>query len=355
MNGKTIEAKNIIERCLGKNGVWASPFRYKYQCWTRDFVIATEDLLLEEGKSEIVKKHLTSLANRQFSDGRIPIMFLDNTFKWLLLKIWHSIRNRKISFLLKGYFSKEGIGQLSPWTRDSEFLFVLGVAKYVAKTNDKKFLSENKGRIDKALSYVEKNLMKDGLVIGSDWRDTRPDLDDKFLMTNNCFLFQAYKLLGENEKAEQIKEAINEKLWTGKYYRDYIGIENFDTLGNALAILFEIVPKESYSSIIASAESLNTPYGYKLYGVTLPSKSGTEAEIMQKADTVGLIWPFIHGFMVLSEIKAGAEDIAVEQYDKWKKLPGFFEFYDPQTGKGYGSIDQAWSAAIYLRVARVFE
>ena len=352
---KLEEAKKIVEGCIGKNGVWASSFRYKYQCWTRDFVIATEDLLLEWGKDDIVKKHIENLARHQYSDGRMPIMFLDNTVKWLAIKIWNSISNRRISFLLRGYFSKDGIGQLSPWTKDSEILFVLGIMKYVIKTNDQKLLSENKERISNALAYVEKNLMKDGLVFGGDWRDTRPDLDDKFLLTNNCFLFQGYKLLGEASKAEKLKRTINEKLWTGKYYRDYVGVDDFDTLGNALAILFEIAPTEYLPLILQSAEVLDTSYGYKLNGVTLPPKSKEETEIMLKTNQFGVIWPFIHGFMILAALKSGATEIALRQFSKWSNLDGFFEFYDPLTGKGYGSAEQIWSAALYIRVHKAVE
>lgn len=352
---KSEEAKSIILACIGKNGVWASSFRYKYQCWTRDFVIATEDLLLEWGDDDIVKKHLENLAQHQYADGRMPIMFLDNTFKWLLIKTWNSILNRRISFLLRGYFSKDGIGQLSPWTKDSEILFTLGITKYVTKINDPKFLVEHQEKIKSALSYVEKNLMQDGLVSGGDWRDTRPDLNDKCLLTNNCFLFQAYKLLGEAEKAEQLKHNINQKLWAGTYYRDYLGVDDFDTLGNALAILFGVAPKDYHTPILSSAEKLDTKYGYKLNGVTLPAKSRAETEVMLKTNQFGVIWPFIHGFMILAATEAGAIDLALRQFKKWQSLDGFFEFYDPLTGRGLGSAEQIWSAALYLRVEKALE
>lgn len=354
-NSKTQEAKRLIEVCIGKNGIWASSFRYKYQCWTRDFVIATEDVLLDWGRNDLVKKHLNNIAKGQYSDGRMPIMFLDNTFLWLAIKIWNSIRNWRISFLLKSYFSEEGVGQLSPWTKDSEVLFILGVLKYVSKTGEKSFLEHNRGSIERALNYVEQNLTKDGLVLGGDWRDTRLDLNDKFLLTNNCFLFMVYKLLGQTAKAEQIKISINKKFWTGKYYRDYIGVDDFDTLGNALTILFEIASEEYYPHILNSVQKLDTPYGYKLNGVTLPPKSKEETEVMLKTNQFGVIWPFIHGFMILASLKAGAIEIARAQFKKWENLDGFFEFYDPLTGKGHGSAEQIWSAALYLRVNKELE
>lgn len=349
---KLTEAEAIIRKCIGTKGVWASSSRYKYQCWTRDFVIATEDIILDWGKNDIAKNHLSELAKRQYPDGRLPIMFLDHTLRWLAIKTWNSIRNRRMSFLLKGYFSKDGIGQLSPWTRDSEILFSLGIAKYTLATNDRVFLDNQKDKIEKAFKYVENTLMKDGLTAGGDWRDTRPDLDDKFLLTNNCFLFQAYSLLGKKDKAEALKNKINKDFWNGSYYKDYLGVNNFDTLGNALAILFDIAPSNYFDSIFNSAESLDTQYGYKLNDVTLPPKSKEETEIMLKTNQFGVIWPFIHGFMILAAIKAGKFDLAKRQFEKWNKLDGFFEFYNPLTGRGHGSNEQVWSAALYTRVSK---
>lgn len=352
VNQKIEQAINIIESCVGPKGVWASPNRYKYQCWTRDFAIATEEALFDLGKSEIARIHLDELAKRQYSDGRIPIMFLDKPLRWLAHKALNSIQNRRLSFLLRQCFKKDGIGQLSPWTRDSEFLYVLGVIQYAELMKDRCIILEHEGHIKAALNYVESVLMKDGLVFGGDWRDTRPDLNDKFLLTNNSFLYQAYKLLGDTKKADALKAVINGSFWTGSHYRDYIGVEDFDTLGNALSILFDVAPTERWDSIIQSSEALDTSYGYKLNGVTLPPKSKEETAVMLRTNQFGVIWPFIHGYMILAALKSNREDIALRQFEKWTNLDGFYEFYDPTTGKGYGSINQTWSAALYLRVAR---
>ena len=349
---KLQQAQEIILGCMSPKGVWASPARYKHQCWTRDFAIATEDALLGFGRNEVVRRHLDELAGRQYSDGRMPIMFIDSPLRWLLLKVWHSIKNRRMSFLLRQYFSKDGIGQLSPWTRDSEVLYALAVLQYAEVTKDGAFLAKHVVHIRKAILYVESSLMKDGLIFGGDWRDTRLDLTDKFLLTNNCFLYRTYVLLGEEKKAEALKDVINERLWAGAYYRDYMGVEDFDTLGNALAILFAVAPRELLLSIIESAEALDTPYGYKLNKVTLPPKSKEETAVMLRTNQFGVIWPFIHGFMILAALKGGRRDVAERQLAKWSALDGFYEFYDPTTGNGHGSPDQVWSAALYLRVAR---
>lgn len=348
---KIQEAKTIIDKCIGAHGVWASPYRYKYQCWTRDFVIATEDVLLNSGRSEVVKTHLEELAKRQKSNGQIPIMFLDNTICWLWIKVRNSIRERRMSFLLKAFFGHDGVASLSPWTRDSEVLFVLGIMKYVDKTGDQTFLSRHKEGIRKAFAYVETVLMQDGLIRGVDWRDTRPDLDGKFLLTNNCLLYQAYLLSGETRKAQKIKDEINKQFWAGTYYRDYPGTNEWDTLGNALSILFDIAPRERALLVFERAEKLDTPFGYKLNSVTLPPKNSKEAELMKRINQFGVIWPFIHGFMILAAIKAGMYELAEQQFEKWNRIRGFHEWHDSETGEGYGSNEQLWSAALYLRVS----
>lgn len=313
---KIKEAESIVLKCIGGRGIWASPVRYKYQRWTRVFVIAIEDVLLDLKRYEIIKKHLTELFKRQKSDGKIPILFLNSTLQWLVRKIRDSIRQHRLSFTLKKFFSKDGVAALSPWTRDSEILFVIGAMKYAQKTQDQHFLEQHKTNIDKAIVYIKNNLIQNGLVYGVDWRDTRPDLDKKFLLTNNCLLYKAYKLVGKGQKAEQIRDKINQQFWTGTHYRDYVGVNNFDTLGNAFTILFDITPLENYNSIFMSADVLNTPFGYKLNKVILPPKTKEEVKIMSKTNQVEVIWPFIHGFMILAAIKSGKLDIARTQFKK---------------------------------------
>jgi hypothetical protein len=308
-----------------------------------------------------IERHLDELASRQYPDGRIPIMFVDDPLRWIALKTLNSIRNFRVSFLLKQYLSKDGIGQLSPWTRDSEFLYALAVAEFVFRTRDIPFLNRHMPHVERALGYVEAHLMRDGLVIGGDWRDTRPDFADKALLSNNCLLYRAYQRLGMKDKAEEIKRRINNcfpvyhLLTNGQnqchHYRDYIGTDEFDTLGNALVILFGIAPSGYWDRIIIAAEAYDTPFGYKVNGVTLPPKSEVEERVMLATNQHGVIWPFIHGFMILAALAAGRESLAARQFEKWTKLDGFYEFYDPRTGVGLGSSDQVWSAALYFRCA----
>jgi GH15 family glucan-1,4-alpha-glucosidase len=50
----------------------------------------------------------------------------------------------------------------------------------------------------------------------------------------------------------------------------------------------------------------------------------------------------------------GRRRLAEEGFKKYTALDGFYEWYDPSTGKGYGAKDQLWSAALYLRAAKAY-
>lgn len=67
-------------------------------------------------------------------------------------------------------------------------------------------------------------------------------------------------------------------------------------------------------------------------------------------------WPFTNGFMILSMLDSNDNkwiQYAINEYDKWTNLDGFYEWYDIVDGNGYGSTNQVWSASLYLRVNEV--
>jgi hypothetical protein len=59
------------------------------------------------------------------------------------------------------------------------------------------------------------------------------------------------------------------------------------------------------------------------------------------------------GYAILAAQTMGPEGqaFAAEQRAKLEALDGFYEWYDPATGAGYGAPLQGWSAALYLRVS----
>lgn len=339
----------ILERCIGENGVWADPTRYKNQCWTRDFVLAIMPVLLESGKTEIVKKHLINLSKRQRPNGQIPILFLDRTSPFLIEKIKKSWRDKNLSFMLRR-FLKGQLWNLTPGTKDSEILYIIGMFEYAYRTGDHSLIAKYSLEIGKAFSYIENNLMKDGLVLGCDWRDTMErELGNKPLLTNNSLLYRACRLLGETRKAGELCERINKQFWDGFSYIDYPGNSRFDPLGGTLAVLYGVAPDGRYKSLAASFKSVDTQHG-----VTIKCRHNPvtkkEKEVIERTDGI-VVWPFIVGFSVLALIEMGERNMAKEQFKKLSGLEGFREWYDPATGEGHGAFEQLWSATLFLRAA----
>src|SRR3989344_6155920 len=97
---KVFQALEILQRCMGKKGVWADPSRYAEQCWTRDFGIAIQPVLHLIGKPEIAKRHLEHLSARQRLNGQIPILFLDDEERWRKEKERKSAEQGRRSFML---------------------------------------------------------------------------------------------------------------------------------------------------------------------------------------------------------------------------------------------------------------
>jgi len=352
-NEKLITATEILGRCIGTNGVWADPSRYRYQCWTRDLVLAVLPLLIDMGETDIVRTHLENISKRQRTDGKVPILFLDKTVPFLHDKISASWRNKKLSFMLGRYLHGE-LENLTPGTKDSEILYVIGMCEYAKNTGNYAFLGRHSDNIRNALAYIEKNLMEDGLALGCDWRDTMErELGDKPLLTNNCLLYRAYCLAGETIKAEKLRDRINDVFWTGDSYLDYLGNDRFDPLGGAFAILYDIVPKNRYFDMAQSFRTVNTQCGVTIKCRHNPV-SAVEREVIERTDGV-VVWPFVVGFSVLALLKIKQRRMAEDQFEKLLGLYEFREWYDPANGCGFGADEQLWSATLFLRAAKALK
>lgn len=354
LESKREQATAILEACIGKKGVWADPSRYRLQCWTRDFVIAAMPVLLAAGETAIVRTHLENLSKRQRSNGQIPILFLDRILPFLYDKMGRSIRDRKLSFMLRRFLVGQ-LWNLTPGTRDSELLYLIGMYEYANHTGDRSLIDgEYFWQVRHALRYVEDKLMHDGLIIGCDWRDTMHlQLGDKPLLANNALMYHAYQLDDSLHAAYRLRERINKRLWSGDAYLDYPGSTRFDPLGGAFAVLYDVAPKERWSSLIESFRSVDSLSGFTIKCRHNPI-SEEETEVIARTDGV-VVWPFVVGFSILALLKMGEREMAEEHFQKLLSLEGFREWYDPATAKGYGALEQLWSATLFLRAADALE
>jgi len=280
--------------------------------------------------------------------------------------------------MLKRYLDDD-LDNLTPNTRDSEVLFVITVCQYLIKCAQesinipKEFIQNKKydelvqlyqGALN-AMAYIENNILSNGLIAGADWRDVREDLDDKTILTNACFLYQAYKLMDtlstecetdpkyfhNQNKMKDIVNLIQTKFWNGFYFNDYPGCQKFDLLGNSLVILYGIANESQTESIFNYVTTSVGPHGIPTAETFLPPLNEKERQVMKRDAAV--IWPFTNGFMLEAMLASGNQkwiDYAINEFNKWRQLDGFYEWYDIVDGHGYGRRDQGWTAALYLRV-----
>lgn len=378
MLARTKEARAVLSRCVADNGIWASEDRYKQQCWTRDFCLAQYPIMKTEFPAA-VSAHLNNLARRQGrwlnSNGKIPILFISDEEQFLKHKFLDSFNNGKIGFMLQRWLDDgmEGIHNLTPNTCDSEALFIITVDDFLRKMpgifpgNEGMYLKDQlRHAQSKAMYYLMAHLHLTGLIVGGDWRDTRVDLQDKCVLTNACLLYMAFKstnycMNGKYpipvEQSQKVFEIINTKFWNGTYYDDYLGDDrgkNFDLLGNALAILYDIATPSQADSIINYAiKNLHTPHGFKLIDTFLPPRNDEEKKIMERDGAV--IWPWIHCYFLLAMLHADEKkwfSFVQEGMKRMSEDDCFHEWLDVTTGKGYGSASQCWSAALFLRVEK---
>jgi hypothetical protein len=344
---KFAKAMRILFRCFGEKGVWADTARYKDTCWTRDFGMAIQPLLLELQENETSRNHLANLSAQQRENGQMPIVFLDDEARWVRMKEDEERRQGKEPFMLRRYRQGE-LWNLTPGTRDSEILYLVALHDYAGASGDAAFLEQHRARIERAASYVENVLLRDGLVPGADWRDTMEiELRDAALLSNNCLLYRAWSLMGRAEQAAALKARIQAIHRRGDTYLDQPGQERFDPLGASFAVLFGVAERDSYAALERSFRGVDTSHGVTIRCRHNPHRP-EEAPVIERTDGV-VVWPFVVGFTVLALLAMGRREFAREQFQKLIALDGFWEWYDPATGKGYGAREQLWSATLYMR------
>jgi len=189
------------------------------------------------------------------------------------------------------------------------------------------------------------------LTVGADWRDTMEVfLSNKHLLTNNVLLVRAYELMNNSHAEEMLRSNILDAFVTNDSIKDYLpGGDRPDPLGISLAVIYDVIPKELYPMARDVIKSIDTDCGVTIKCVHNPYSPG-EKEVF--AETGGeVVWPFVVGFTVIALKKMGYLKYAREMLKKMEKLDGFYEFYDPRDGKGYGAPEQLWSATLYLRAS----
>ncbi len=238
----------------------------------------------------------------------------------------------------------------------------------------------------RAMDFVLVNYFENGLLVGADWRDT---MHEEFLhtplLTNNATCLRALRALAEltYKRSKMHSVPAGEQFPHERYARQAIKLERrireafvrdgrlidfptddsvklrFDPLGasylalsaqagpDPLDLVHDRFEKELMETIFDAVASVDSPCGVTIKCKHKPYRDG-EQEVIDRTDGV-VVWPFVVGYTcwAFSQHRATWR-IGQEQYGKLADHEGFAEYYDPQTGKGWGAHEQLWSACLFL-------
>jgi len=343
-------ALDVIEKCSTSHGLFASGGKRGYKgVWARDSVISLIGASLIENTKikQVFRRSLITLANFQSKLGQIP-------------NAVYGFESNKVKVDFQSI--------------DSSLWFIIGEYVYKKRYGSELF-NKHKKKIEKALVWLSYQDMEEDNLLEqlptTDWQDAFPHKYGHTINTSALY-YKVLNFAGEKEKQKQLKFNIekkeDKKLWNGDFYYSYrwknhnkykeIG-EWFDSLGNLLAIVFDLADKNKSEKILSyiKKNKINEPYSVKAIhppikrqskywqDYYLDCKAGTPSQYLN-----GGIWPYIGSFYVLSLIKLKKFKDAERELQKLAEanLKGNFpEWINPLNKKMYGKF-QAWNAGTYI-------
>ncbi|MBR9704545.1 hypothetical protein GOV12_03980 [Candidatus Pacearchaeota archaeon] len=345
------KAKKVIDICSTPNGLYASGGIEGYNAvWARDSMISMIGASVVDDRKfqDVFKKSIITLAENQGRSGQIP----NAVDKW-------EERTPHVDFK----------------TIDSSLWFLIGNHVYRNRYGDKSLMKKYKKEITKALMWLECQDFGENQLLGqlptSDWFDAFPHRYG-YTINTQALYYKVLSLTWNTDEAVKLKTIVNndkdDGLWNGKYYDSFRWKNHgkykevsdwFDSLGNYLAIVFDLATPEYSKKIIdyVKKNKICKPFPSKtIYpAITRKSKHWQDYYLDCNAGkpnnySNGGIWGFIGGFYVLSLIKLGMMDEAKKALLLLaeKNLKGNFpEWTHPVSKENFGHT-QAWEAGMYL-------
>jgi len=356
MTDKMIEecyekAKDVIRLCSTRHGLFASAGKHGYnEIWARDSMISFLGASLVKSTlfKNTFKQSLVILADNQSKNGQIP----NAVDKF-------SSRKAHVDFA----------------SIDSSLWYIIGHYVYRKRYNDNSLFKNYKKSLEGALLWLKhQDAGETGMLTQlptTDWQDAFPHKYGHTINTQALY-YKVLALTGKIEDAKRLRFAANnnndKKLWNKEVYvpyrwknhNKYKEIGNwFDSLGNLVAIVFDLADKSKAQKILNYIEKnkINMPYPVK--AIYPPIKKGSKywqdyfedcAAIKPYGYLNAGIWTYIGGFYVLSLIKSKKFEKAESELKKLAEanLNGNFpEWIDPMTKKSYGKM-QAWNAGMFI-------
>jgi len=345
------KASEVIKLCRTDEGFRASTQLYP-DLWLRDLVFS-EAPLLRLGYGETVRRHFEAFLRLQRKDGQLPTVITHG---------WRRLANQRYHF----------------WTSDTELLFLIGTSRYAETAEGENFLDQHRGQLERCLSFVEKRRNKSGLIAGMDWRDALISYKDKFLLSNQMLLVDAFGAIGRREEAESVKETVREFYYSDDrgHFADFVWWDGsspkrefrLDLLGNSLAILNGTASAKLAREVARRLEDGRSPFGYRnlfppcaasrLSAFASPAAANafvrTGAVLRNRAGQYqnSSIWPFVEARVVAALSRLGMTGEARRASGLILGHAGFNEWYSAETGEPRGSEGQLWTAAAVLEQAQ---
>ena len=346
------KAIEVLRECSKNNKVmFASGGKNGYNAlWSRDSMISSlGGSITDDEKLKLAfKKSIISLANHQSKHGQIPNA-VDK----------YSKRTPHVDFK----------------TIDSTLWYIIGHYIYKDRYKTSSLLSQHKVSIKKALTWLQyQDPGETGMLAQlptSDWQDAFPHKYG-YTINTQALYYKVLKLLGKTSEARKLKDLVNENkddsLWKKDFYVPYRWKNHnkykemgtwFDSLGNNLAIIFDLASEYQAKKILSYIKSRRINHPYPIMAIYPPIRRGDKAWRDYFADSdagkpfsyanAG-IWGFIGGFYILSLIKLRKFKEAEKELTKLaeRNLEGNFpEWTHPKTKQHFGKL-QAWEAGMYL-------
>lgn len=374
------EAKKVLKNCMHPLGMRSSAkIDGYYSVAGRDSMIALlgGSLIKDFTFEDCFKRTLKTLARYQTNLGCISDAVCAKTKKvsykstidgtaWYVIGHYAFYKNYKDLNFLKRNYSNIQNALIWLWYQDvnSSGLVKIGEAGAWQDT----FATRGNSLYANAVYFAA---LKAGEKIGI--KKCRSLSEKTRKAINSCF-WSSEKRIPRNpmvsnreEKGYWEKECKKTKFKNNAYlpYVSFIQAGNwFDSLGNLLAVVFNIADKDKSSRILnyISQQNINKPYPVKdIYPPIYPGQRDWRDYYKEGSINVpnhyqnGGIWPYIGGFYIAALVKAGRLKEAKENLIKLaeanrvgKRSWEFNEWLHGKSAKPLGKEEQAWSAGMYI-------
>lgn len=348
----------ILGKCSTPNGFFAAHPGYD-MVFGRDSMIMSlgASLIKDKKLKETIKKSIVTLAENQSKKGQIP----NAVDKFV------NTRKHHVDYM----------------SLDSSLWFLIANYNYKSKYKESSLFNKYKKSMDRILYWLYcLDTGEDGMpeqLPTTDWQDAFPHRYGHTINTQALY-YHALKLVGKDKEAGRVKKVVNNnedfKLWNGEFYLPWRWKNHnkyqekgewFDSLGNLLAIIFDLSDNEQSEKILnyIKKQKIAEPYPIKaIYPAIFPGSKDWQDYFLDCQAGIpwnylnGGIWTFIGGFYVLALIKMKQFKEAERQLQKLAEANmqnngNFSEWLHGLTGKigrteaGIESY-QGWNAGMYI-------